>query len=164
MKTLTTQTAKQLAEKYLRDPSDIDPYHFIHTTKVVEAAGIISQGRTIDKTVLEICAWLHDIGYFVGNLANNDPRHKERSIDLLIDEGYEVTSTIRDCILNHDSSGHPSTREGMILQIAVKFSIIDSSFLRYLIDERADGKEVDFLKARTDAAVGMLKTLKSLNF
>lgn len=165
MKKLTKKIAESLARKYLLNKkSNIDPYHFIHTLKVVQAVKIICKGKKLDKELLEICAWVHDIGYSVNNSPNNDPHHAENSIDLLTKEGYEVTDNIRDCILNHGGKGNPKTIEGKILQIAVKFNIIDKDFLEYIIDERAGGGEVQFLEKRTSDAVKMLKRLKSLKF
>jgi HD superfamily phosphodiesterase len=161
MKKLTKRIAKKIAEKYLVK-NNIDPFHFIHTQKVVEAVKIISKGKKLDKEILEICAWIHDIGYSVNNLPNNDPDHSANSINLLDKEGYEVTDKIKDCVLNHGSKGNPKTQEGKILQIAVKFNIIDKDFLEYIIDNKAKGKEVKFLKKRTDSAVKMLKRLKSM--
>lgn len=165
MKKLTKRIAKGMAKKYLANKNeDIDPFHFIHTLKVVQAVKIISKGKKLDKTLLEICAWVHDIGYSVNNSPNNDPHHAENSINLLIKGGYEVTDKIKDCVLNHGSKGRPKTKEGKILQIAVKFNIIDKDFLKYLIEEKAGGKEIKFLKKRTDSALKMLKRLKSLKF
>lgn len=164
MKKLNKRIAKKLAKKYLLKKDNIDPYHFIHTLKVVQAIKIIGKRKKLDMNLLEICAWVHDIGYSISNSPNNDPIHAKNSIKLLIKEGYEVTDKIKDCILNHGSRGNPKTKEGKILQIAVKFNIIDKDFLQYLIDERAYGKEVKFLKKRTDSAVKMLKKLKALKF
>jgi HD superfamily phosphodiesterase len=163
MKELTIIKAKKLSKKYLLNKK-LDPYHFIHTLKVVQAVKIISEGKKLDKNLLEICAWVHDIGYFKGNVPNSDPRHSQNSIDLLIREGYNVTDKIKDCILNHGSQGKPKTKEGKILQIAVKFNIIDKDFLEYLINKNAGGKEVEFLKKRMNSAIKMLRRLKSLKF
>lgn len=163
MKKLTKKIAKRLAKKYL-SKKNLDPYHFIHTAKVVQAVKMIGKDKKVDKNLLEICAWIHDIGYSLDNSPNNDPSHAENSLKLLTNEGYKVTEKIKDCILNHKSNGRPKTNEGKILQIAVKFNIIDKDFLKYLIEEKAGGKEIKFLKKRTDSALKMLKRLKSLKF
>jgi len=163
MKKLTKEKAEELAKKYLLK-KNIDPYHFVHTLKVVQAVKIISRRKKLNKELLKICAWVHDIGYSVNNSPNNDPHHAENSIKLLVDEGYYITDKIKDCILNHGGKGNPKTKEGKILQIAVKFNIIDKDFLEYLINGGARGKEVQFLKKRTSDAVKMLERLKSFKF
>lgn len=162
MKKLTIKNARELAERYLLKNKEVDPYHYIHTLKVVQAVKIICKGRKLDKKTLEICAWLHDIGYSSGNLNNRDPAHPENSIKILMNEGYEVTDKIKDCILNHGSNKHPKTKEGKILQIAVKFNIIDKDFLDYLINGKSKEDKIKFLEYRADSAIKMLKRLKSL--
>ncbi len=164
MKKLTIKNARKLAEKCLLKNREIDPYHFIHTLKVVQAVKIISKNKKLDEETLEICAWLHDIGYSMGNLPNRDPNHAENSIRILIDNGFEVTDKIKDCILNHGSNRNPKTKEGKILQIAVKFNIIDKDFLDYLINGKSKDNKIEFLKYRADSAIKMLKKLKSLKF
>ena len=164
MKKLTIKNAKELSEKYLLKNREIDPYHFIHTLKVVQAVKIISKNKKLDNKTLEICAWLHDIGYSIGNLPNRAPNHAKNSVKILIKDGFEVTDKIKDCILNHGSNGNPKTKEGKILQIAVKFNIIDKDFLDYLINGKSKDNKIEFLKYRTDSVVKMLKKLKSLKF
>mgnify|MGYP001246714668 CR=1 FL=1 len=163
MRKITRGVAKKLAKKYLLR-SNVDTYHFIHTKKVVQAVQLISRGRKLNEEILEICAWTHDIGYYIdkNNFIENCHPHAENSINLLKKEGYEVNKKIEDCILNHGSKGNPKTNEGKVLQIAVKFNIIDKDFLQYLIEERAGGKEVEFLKKRTESAVKMLRKLRKL--
>ena len=162
MKKLTIKNAKELAEKYLLKNRKIDPYHFIHTQKVVQAVKIIGKGRNLDKKTLEICAWLHDIGYSIGNLPNRDPYHAENSIKILIESGFKITDKIKDCILSHGSNGNPKTKEGKILQIAVKFNIIDKDCLDYIINGKSTENKIEFLEHRANSAIKMLKRLKSL--
>jgi HD superfamily phosphodiesterase len=164
MKNLTIKRAKRLSKKYLFKNKKIDQYHYIHTLKIVEAIKIISKKKKINKKELIISAWIHDIGYAFNNAPNNYPSHAKNTIKLLEKERYKVSETVRDCILNHGSKGNPKTKEGKLLQISIKFNIIDKDFLKYLIEEKAQGKEVEFLKKRTESAIKMLERLKSLNF
>ena len=82
----------------------------------------------------------------------------------LSEEHFEINEKLKDCILNHGSNGNPKTKEGKILQIAVKFNIIDKDFLRYLINGRFKGNKIEFLEYRANSAVKMLKKLMSLKF
>ena len=163
MNKLTKKIAKNLAKKYLLK-KEIDPYHFIHTKKVVQIIKIISKNKKIDKECLEICAWVHDIGYSLRNCKNCDPYHAEDTLKLLKKERYKITNIIKDCILNHGSKGKPKTKEGKLLQIATKFNIIDKSFITYLISGKANGEEEVFLKKRMTSAIKMIKKLKTLEF
>lgn len=164
MKQLTIKNAEKLSRKYLLRNKKIDPYHYVHTLKVVEISKIISKKKNVNKNDLLISAWVHDIGYAFNNAPNNFPGHAKNTIKLIKKEGYEINDTVKDCVLNHGSRGNPRTKEGKLLQIAVKFNIIDKDFFKYLIEERAKGKEVEFLEKRAQSAIKMLKKLKSLNF
>jgi HD superfamily phosphodiesterase len=164
MKKLTIKKAEKLSKKYLLKNKRIDPYHYVHTLNVVQAIKIISKKKEVNKKELLISAWIHDIGYAFNNAANNYPDHAKNTINLLKKEGYEINKTVRDCIMNHGSKGNPKTKEGKLLQISVKFNIVDKNFLKYLIEERASGREVEFLKKRAESAVKMLERFKSLRF
>ena len=162
MKNLSINHAKTLAKKYLRDNKNIDPYHYIHTLKVVEAVKIISEDKKVNGISLEISAWTHDIGYALKNLPNKNKYHARDSLRLIKKEGFRIDEIIYDCILNHGGKKKPKTIEGKIFQIAVKFNIIDKDFLRFLIQRKAGGKEIGFLRERAKSALKMLKRLHSL--
>lgn len=164
MKKLTVKRAEKLCKKYLLKNKKIDPYHYVHTLKVIEAIKIISKEKKVNKNELLISAWIHDIGYAFNNAPNNYPNHAKNTIKLLEKEEFDFGEIVKDCVLNHGSKGKPKSKEGKLLQISIKFNIIDKDFLKYLIEERAQGKEVEFLEKRTKSAIKMLKKFKSLDF
>jgi HD superfamily phosphodiesterase len=164
-KKLTKKKAKELAYKYLSSENEkIDPFHFVHTKQVVRIVRLLGKKKNIDHESLEIAAWVHDIGYAYDNSANRSPQHAKNTLRLLRDEHYEITSILSDCVLHHDGKGKPKTKEGILLQIAIKLNIFEIKFLEYLLNQQMFGIERNRLKARSELAIKMIEKYVSLPF
>ena len=155
--TPTPQTAEQFARKILNkiEKPDNREFSIIHSKAVGETALLLAQGKNIDKDTLVIAAWLHDIGYSI-----KDKDHAQHSLEILKNEGFEISETIKDCILNHGSSKNPQTQEGKIFQIADKVCILNKDILKVFLKHnkgKIKQEDFDFLKMMTTRAVELLK-------
>lgn len=154
---LTKQEAKRLAEKYLLDNKTKNgKFLYAHTKGVVEAAKLLAKRERLDGELLEISAWVHDIGY---SLENEMP-HAENSLKILEKEGFEIDDIMNDCILNHGNSGKPKIKEGELMQIADKISIINKDFLEILLKNKIGKEEIEFIKIMFNKSLDMLEKLR----
>ncbi len=153
---LTKQKAKQLAEKYLLESKIKDgEFLYVHTKGVVEAAKLLAKRENLNIEKLESCAWVHDIGYYI-----EQESHAKKGIELLEKEGIDIDEILKDCVLNHGNSGNPTTKEGNIMQIADKISIMNQDFLEILLNNKIGKEEIDFIKMMFDKSIKMLERLK----
>jgi HD superfamily phosphodiesterase len=155
---INSSQARKLAEKYLLDKKTQDgEFLFIHTKGVVDSVKLLCKRFGLDKEKIICCAWLHDIRYFM----NNQKNHAENSLKLLVKEKVKLDKTEKDCILNHGNGKNPVTKEGKIMQIADKISILNPDFLKVLLKQKTIGKEeIGFVKMVCDNAVKLLGELK----
>jgi len=77
-----------------------------HMEPVVNYSRILSEKRSVDKEVVEIAAWLHDIGSIIYGRENHHVTGSEIAEDFLIKAGYDPNKIelIKKCILNHRGS------------------------------------------------------------
>ncbi|HAV11128.1 MAG TPA: hypothetical protein DCX32_01100 [Candidatus Moranbacteria bacterium] len=157
-KTLTPQKAKQFAlEIFSQIESEADrDFRVFHAKAVAKTALALSEGdKTVDREVLEMGGWLHDIGY-----VECEDRHAERGIAILEREGVIVSDKVADCVQNHGSKGKPRTKEGKYLQMADKISFINPGIFEILM-KRNNGKlkdeELDFLERMLSGAMDHLR-------
>jgi len=164
---LNNDYAEKLAEKYLLNEKTKDGrYLFAHTKGVVLVAEMLAELFNLDKDKMTALAWVHDIGYYL-----NDPEnHAKNSIKLLNEDGISLSDEELDAIANHGTGKLPITKEGKVMQIADKLSIINPDLLKVLLlhNKKSEGKElvndeeIGFVKFMCDKAIKMLKELKSL--
>ena len=153
---LTKEKAKELAKKYLLDSKIKDgEFFYVHTKGVVEVARLLAKKEKIDIKKIESCAWVHDIGYYL-----EQEGHAKKGIELLKKEGIKIDEILKDCVLNHGNSGNPTTKEGKIMQIADKISIMNKDFLEILLNNKIGKEEIDFIKMMFDKSIKMLEKLK----
>jgi len=145
MSSLNPEMAEQFAiSQLVKIKSDEDrEFNIMHTEAVVETALILSKGKEVDKDLLVIAGWLHDIGKSV-----QGENHAQKSVEILEAEGFELNENLKDCILNHGSSGNPQSEEAKIIQIADKLSVLHPELIsileRYTLKKSKEDKEKDF--------------------
>ena len=157
MKKLTPKKAKLVANWYFNRHKDTSGRDFakVHADAVVEIAVILAKKFKADVSAVEISGWLHDIG---STIERND--HAKLSLDLLGEEGFEISELIKDCILNHGTSGKPKSKEAKILQMADKLSILSMPVLKLLFKQKdITSGDIEFVDKMTTGAVAYLKNL-----
>jgi len=159
MKKLTPKNAKSIALKYLKKHREKEGRYFakVHTEAVVQIGKMLAKRLGATISIVEMCAWVHDIGSVV---ERND--HAKHSLDLLEKEGFEISELIKDCVLNHGTSGQPKSEEAKILQMADKLSILSIPVLKILFNQKnITASDTDFVSKMTTGAVDHLKKLIS---
>ena len=110
-----------------------------HTLDVSQIARSLARCLSLNEDLAEAIALGHDLGHtpfgHVGErvLASLNPagfRHSEQSlrvVDVLEKDGkgLNLTFEVRDGILNHTKSGHPSTLEGAAVSLADRIAYIN---------------------------------------
>ena len=160
MKTLTPETAEKLARNIfsnLKNKEDRE-FYVVHSPSVVDIALILAEKKKVDKNILKIAGWLHDTGACISR-----EDHAVHSI-AIIEKEYEISAKIKDCILNHGTSGQPKTEEGKIIKIADKASFLNPELIRLAVHNMKDGKikqdDINFLKKASSQAFELLENFK----
>lgn len=154
MEKLTVEKAKKIAKEHFSKIEDKEQAEMklIHSKTVAEAALIIARDRKVDREILQIAGWLHDIGQAI-----EVDNHAEHSLKLL--KNYEVSEKLKDCILNHGNNGKPKTEEGKIIQIADKVSVLDKEMTKFMFRNNPGKIKEDyfsFFKMLAEKAIEML--------
>ena len=128
-KKLTITTAKRIGKSYYGKVKDrkLGEFLLVHVKAVAKTAQLLAQNKKVDRELLEIAAWVHDIGYAVQHEG-----HGALAVTLL-QEQYTLSPTLRDCILEHSGDGRPKTLAGKIIQAADKISIFDCSAIEVFL-------------------------------
>lgn len=156
---INPKIAEKLARKYLLNKKTNDgKFFFAHTKGVVSSVKILSKRFHLNVNKMISLAWVHDIGYFLSNSKN----HAENSLKLLEEENISLTKDEKDCLLNHGTDKHPFSKEGKIMQIADKISIINEDFLEILLSKKDPTEEVSFVKMMQEKSIDSLNKLKYL--
>lgn len=120
-----------------------------HTLEVAQIARTIARALSLNEDLTEAIALGHDLGHtpfghtgeqILQRLTNGEFSHNKHSlrvVDVLENngQGLNLTFEVRNGILNHPTSGKPSTLEGKIVQIADKIAYINHD-----IDDAIRGK------------------------
>ena len=123
---------------FLRPEGDHYRTRMTHTLEVSRIAGTITRALGLNEDLAEAIAMGHDLGHtpfgHAGETALSECwgqpfRHNEQSlrvVDILEKDGQGLNLTweVRDGILNHQTSGTPSTLEGKIVRISDKIAYI----------------------------------------
>lgn len=120
-----------------------------HTLEVAQIARTIARMLRLNEDLTEAIALGHDLGHTPfghtgehslqrltsGNFSHN--QHSLRVVEVLEKggQGLNLTFEVRDGILNHQTSGHPQTMEGKVVQVADKIAYINHD-----IDDAIRGK------------------------
>jgi len=155
-KKLTEKSARQFAEGLFKSKMKGLEKRFIiqHTKGIIKTALNLAKGKKVDLESIKIAGWLHDTGRAV-NIEN----HAEVSIKLSEENFGELNPIVKDCILNHGSSKNPQTKEGKIIQLADKLSIMNDFKLFKIVfaKEKYKEKSIDMVKMVSNDLVEVLK-------
>ena len=129
---------KDKTQVFLTPEGDHYRTRLTHTLEVSQTARTIAKALQLNEDLVEAIALGHDLGHtpfgHAGERALNRVctygfKHNEqsvRTIDLLEKDGQGINLTmeVRDGILNHQTTGMPSTLEGKIVRLADKIAYI----------------------------------------
>ena len=110
-----------------------------HTLEVSQLSRTVAKALFLNDDLTEAIALGHDLGHtpfgHAGERALNEVcplgfRHYEQSIRVVEKleregQGLNLTKEVRDGILNHRTSGHPSTLEGQVVRLSDKIAYIN---------------------------------------
>jgi putative nucleotidyltransferase with HDIG domain len=157
MKTLTIELAKKLALEYFKKYKEKveGDFALIHTEAVAQIAVLLAKKFNLNTEIVEGCAWVHDIGYLISK-----ENHAEHSVEILEENGFEITPIMRDCIVNHGTDGKPESGEAKVLQMADKLSILSIPVLEILFNQdKILSADIKFIEKMTGGAISFLKKL-----
>jgi dGTPase len=113
-----------------------------HTLEMMQISRTIARALNLNEDLAEAIALGHDLGHTPFGHTGEDAlshalvaygrtfrhnKHSLRVVDHLEKngEGLNLTLEVRDGILNHTGTGHPSTREGEIVRIADRIAYVN---------------------------------------
>lgn len=146
--TLTPKTAEEYARKLFEKENEEDrAWHLLHSKLVGEIAVLLSKGKKVDKNLILTAGWLHDIGQIEGF-----DDHAVKGLKLA-EKQFEISPSLKDCILNHGSGGNPECEEAKLIFLADKISMLHPEFLEFFMKYSAKKtgnpkkKDLDFVKS-----------------
>jgi putative nucleotidyltransferase with HDIG domain len=160
--------SSEIAEKFARRMFEKDKneeekeWHIFHSKSVGDTALILAENKKVDKELLKIAGWLHDIGQTV-SLED----HAINSLKLAEKE-FEISEKLKDCILNHGNSGNPICEEAKLINIADKVSMLNPAFLSLLVKytakkptrkEKGNITDTSFIKMMLSKAGDLLENI-----
>lgn len=110
-----------------------------HTLEVAQIARTISRSLRLNEDLTEAIALGHDLGHtpfghsgeqILNELCPYGFAHYQQSVRVVEvlekdGKGLNLTKEVRDGILNHRTSGHPSTLEGGVVRLSDKIAYIN---------------------------------------
>ena len=153
-----------------------DHYRTRHTLEVAQIARTIAKALRLNEDLTEAIALGHDLGHtpfgHAGESALNDVcsqgfehfKQSIRVVEILENngKGLNLTKEVRDGIVNHRTSGNPSTLEGKVVRLSDKIAYInhdiDDAIRGKIITEKDIPKEYadilgDTTKVRLDTLI-----------
>lgn len=125
------EKARQFVEAEFKKPTSkygYDPFVF-HVQKVVKIAGKLADNLGGDREIVELAAWLHDIGSITHGRKDHHLTGANIAGRKLAEFGYpkEKIVLVKECILSHRGSQKikPKTLEAQILIEADTLSAFD---------------------------------------
>ena len=130
---------KHKTQVFLAPEGDHYRTRLTHTLEVSQIARSISRALKLNEDLTEAAALGHDLGHtpfgHAGERALADAcsfgfTHYEQSVRIVEKlekdgRGLNLTKEVRDGILNHRTSGHPSTLEGKVVRLSDKIAYIN---------------------------------------
>lgn len=140
---------KHKTQVFLAPMGDHYRTRLTHTLEVAQIARTIAKSLRLNEDLTEAIALGHDLGHtpfgHAGEAALNDVcskgfehfRQSIRVVELLENDGkgLNLTMEVRDGIVNHRTSGNPSTLEGKVVRLSDKIAYINHD-----IDDAIRGK------------------------
>lgn len=153
---------KHKTQVFLAPMGDHYRTRLTHTLEVSQIARTIAKSLDLNEDLTEAIALGHDLGHTpfghagertLNKLCSKGFRHYEQSIrvvEVLENNGMglNLTKEVRDGIINHRTSGNPSTLEGKVVRLSDKIAYINHD-----IDDAIRGKiicEKDIPEEYTD--------------
>lgn len=135
----TFRRLKHKTQVFLAPAGDHYRTRLTHTLEVAQIARTIAKALRMNEDLTEAIALGHDLGHtpfgHAGESALNQVcsdgfSHFEQSLRVVEilekkGEGLNLTKEVRDGIVNHRTSGHPSTMEGKIVRLSDKIAYIN---------------------------------------
>lgn len=160
---------KQKTQVFLAPAGDHYRTRLTHTLEVSQNARTIAKALRLNEDLVEAIALGHDLGHtpfgHSGEKALDEAcsfgfQHHLQSVRVVErlekkGKGLNLTWEVRDGILNHQTSGNPSTLEGQIVRLSDKIAYINHD-----IDDAIRGKvlkESDIPKEYTDVLGNSLR-------
>ena len=158
----TFRRLKHKTQVFLAPMGDHYRTRLTHTLEVSQIARTIAKSLDLNEDLTEAIALGHDLGHTpfghagertLNKLCSKGFRHYEQSIRVVEvlennGRGLNLTKEVRDGIINHRTSGNPSTLEGKVVRLSDKIAYINHD-----IDDAIRGKiicEKDIPKEYTD--------------
>lgn len=130
---------KHKTQVFLAPEGDHYRTRLTHTLEVSQIGRTIARALRLNEDLTEAIALGHDIGHtpfghcgerVLDRLCSTGFRHYEQSIRVLefLEKdgvGLNLTKEVRDGIVNHRTSGKPSTLEGKVIRLADKIAYIN---------------------------------------
>ena len=130
---------KHKTQVFLAPEGDHYRTRLTHTLEVSQIARSISKALLLNEDLTEAIALGHDLGHtpfghsgesVLDSLCEEGFEHSEQSVRVVEvleknGKGLNLTREVRDGILNHQSSGHPSTLEGQVVRLSDKIAYIN---------------------------------------
>ncbi len=160
---------KHKTQVFLAPEGDHYRTRLTHTLEVSQIARTIAKALRLNESLTEAIALGHDLGhtpfghsgeYVLDQICEEGFAHYKQSVRVVEvlekdGQGLNLTKEVRDGILNHRTSGHPSTLEGAIVRLSDKIAYINHD-----IDDAIRGKlftEQDLPGEYTDVLGGTVR-------
>lgn len=145
----TFRRLKHKTQVFLAPAGDHYRTRLTHTLEVSQIARTVAKALRLNEDLTEAIALGHDLGHTpfghagewaLNYICEDGFSHYEQSIRVveLLEKkgkGLNLTKEVRDGIVNHRTSGHPSTMEGKIVRLSDKIAYINHD-----IDDAIRGK------------------------
>lgn len=130
---------KHKTQVFLAPEGDHYRTRLTHTLEVSQIARTIAKSLRLNESLTEAIALGHDLGHtpfghsgesVLNKICENGFSHYQQSVRVVEvleknGQGLNLTKEVRDGILNHRTSGHPSTLEGCIVRLSDKIAYIN---------------------------------------
>lgn len=130
---------KHKTQVFLAPEGDHYRTRLTHTLEVAQIARTIAKSLRLNESLTEAIALGHDLGHtpfghsgevVLDELCQDGFAHYQQSVRVVEvlekdGQGLNLTKEVRDGILNHRTSGHPSTLEGCIVRLSDKIAYIN---------------------------------------
>ncbi|MFR0910162.1 deoxyguanosinetriphosphate triphosphohydrolase [Eubacterium sp.] len=158
---------KHKTQVFLAPMGDHYRTRLTHTLEVSQIARTIAKSLDLNEDLTEAIALGHDLGHTpfghagertLNKLCSKGFRHYEQSIRVVEvlennGRGLNLTKEVRDGIINHRTSGNPSTLEGKVVRLSDKIAYInhdiDDAIRGKIICEKDIPKEYTYVLGNT---------------
>lgn len=155
---------KHKTQVFLSPEGDHYRTRLTHTLEVSQIARTIARSLRLNEDLTEAIALGHDLGHtpfghsgerILNQLCSSGFAHYKQSVRVVEvlekdGKGLNLTKEVRDGILNHRTSGHPSTLEGCVVRLSDKIAYInhdidDAIRAKIFLEEEIPSQYTDIL-------------------